>query len=347
MSRFQNYNSKPTRRPVRRRGSLKVKLLWGLLIVFLIAGFVFGKALLVWDAPNSDSEARVSLTIPAGSPLSTIAEILNDKELIRDQQVWQWFVRSKGLGSKLQAGDYVIQRNLTFAEITEVLQNGRSEEIRVTIPEGSTIMQIDELLAKKNLIESGDFTECTNSCDLGFKIDNLEGYLFPSTYYENVQNFSVKNFIQRLYNTWSQQVAPLRADVSADRDLNEVMIVASMIEREAFGDSYEEKQKIAGIIWKRLDEGIALGIDATTRYAKNDWENPLYTSDFDAGKPYDTRRRLGLPPTAISNPGVTSIKAAVYSVDTDFYYYLHDNKGQVHFGRNLEEHNANKRRYIN
>jgi len=342
-SRFRNYKDPKTRY---RRSRWKMRILLTLLFVSLIVGYFFGRAALVWDKPNSDSEARVSLTIPNGASLTTIADTLSAKELVLDSQVWTWFVKSKGLANKLQAGDYVIQRNLTFAEITEVLMNGKSSEIRVTIPEGYTIAQIDALLAKKNLIEAGDFIDCTNTCNLGFRVESLEGYLFPSTYYENFRNFASKGFIQRLYNTWSQQVAPLKADIPKNRTLNDVMIVASMVEREAFGNSYEEKQIIAGVIWKRLDEEIALGIDATTRYAKNDWENPLYTEDFDANLPYDTRRRLGLPPTAISNPGLDSIKAAIYPETTDYYYYLHDNQGQVHFGRNLDEHNNNKWRYL-
>lgn len=351
MSRFKRLNvpdPEPIRRPQKRRtASLKTKIIVVVLFLLLVVGYFFGKAWLVWDTPNSDSTARVSLTIKPGSPLSTIADLLSEKELIRDKQVWQWYVRYHGLGNKLQAGDYVIQRNLTFAEVTEVLQNGRSSEVRVTIPEGSTIRQIDEILAKKNLIEAGDLLDCANTCDLGFRIDSLEGYLFPETYFVNFKNFSPKGFINLLYGEWRKRVAPYESDIPANRSLAEVMIVASMIEREAFGDSYEEKQMIADVIWKRLDEGIALGIDATTRYAKNDWENPLYTADFDASKPYDTRRRLGLPPTAISNPGLESIKAAIYPKETEYYYYLHDSTGQVHFGRNLEEHNQNKYRYLN
>ncbi len=348
MSRFRNYKDQPPvrRRRSRRSSKWKMRILIALLLAILIGGYFFGRAALVWDRPNSDSDARVSLTIKPGSSLTTIAEQLSNNELIRDAGVWKWFVKSKGLGNKLQAGDYVIQRNLTFAEITEVLMNGKSEEVRITIPEGYTIKQIDGLLAKKNLVEVGDFEDCTNTCDLGFRVESLEGYLFPSTYYENIQNFSARSFITRLYNTWQQQIKPFKADIPGNRTIEQTMIVASMIEREAFGDSFEEKQMISDVIWKRLDEGIALGIDATTRYAKNDWENPLYTQDFNENNPYDTRRRIGLTPTAISNPGLDSIKAAIYPTETEYYYYLHDNTGQVHFGRNLEEHNQNKYKYL-
>lgn len=300
-----------------------------------------------WDRPNSDQPTRVSFTVTPGSSFSRITDLLEDKGLIADAFAFKWYARYHGLRQKLQAGDYVVQKNLTFAELVEVLQSGKSQEIRITIPEGSTIAQIDEILTRKSLIEPGDFVDCTNTCNLGFDIENLEGYLFPSTYFESVKNFSNKKFIQRLYNTFQQQVSSLRIEItSADKTLDQVVIVASMIEREAFGSDLKEKQQIADVIWKRLNEGIALGIDATTRYEKGDWKNPLYAQDFAKDTPYNTRRKRGLPPTAISNPGIDSLTAAVRPVDTPYYYYLHDRNGVVRFARNLDGHNQNKRDYL-
>ncbi len=319
-----------------------------LVFVLLLACLYFGgRVLYHWDRPNSDSTARVPVEIKPGSSLKRIVQILEDKELIADPLVFRWFVTYQGLGNKLQAGEYILQKNLTFSELVEVLQNGRSAEIKITIPEGYTVDQIDSLLAKKGLTEVGAFNACVNQCDLGFRIPTLEGYLFPSTYFVAYEGFTSKRFIAQLYKTFQQKIAALKADINKNgRSLEAVVIVASMIEREAFGDSYEEKQKISGVIWKRLDEGIPLGIDATTRYEKNDWKGPLYAADFETDSPYNTRRKLGLPPTAISNPGLESLKAATYPVDTEFYYYLHDPTGQIHFGRTLEEHNQNKRDYL-
>ena len=320
-----------------------VKLL--LLLIVFLGVYMSARILLAWDRPNSDSDARVTVSIEPGSNLSDIIAVLDAKELVKDPWVFEIFVRTKGLGNKLQAGDYIIQRNLTFAEIVEVLQTGKSEEIKVTIPEGSTIEQIDEILTKRSLISQGDFRDCAATCVFSFEVDSLEGYLFPSTYFVNVKSFSSKKFIQRLYSNWRVAIDKYRIDI-APRTIDQVVKVASMIEREAFGDSYEEKQIISDIIWKRLDEGIHLGIDATTRYEISDWKRPLYTEDFAKDTPYNTRKRYGLPPTAISNPGEDSIRAAIYPKKSEYYYYLHDKKGQIHFGRNLEEHQSNKRKYL-
>jgi UPF0755 protein len=315
------------------------------LIVFFVGIYFAGRILLVWNTPNSDSDARIDITISKGSSLTRISEQLAREGLIRDPFVFRLYVKWKGLTSSFQAGDYSIPQNLTFAEISELLQHGRSEEIRITIPEGYTIAQIDELLAKKTLIEPGEFEECTNFCDLGFRIASLEGYLFPSTYNVHFQNFSSKTFIQRLYNTFQQQIAPLRPEIEASgRSLNDIVIMASMIEREAFIDS--EMPLISDVLWKRIDEGIPLGVDATTRYELNEWNRPLYTQDFESDTPYNTRRVRGFPPTAISNPGIKSLEAAVRPESNPYYYYLHAPDGQIYFGETHDDHVRNKELYL-
>lgn len=315
------------------------------LVFILFILYIGGRFMLTWSQPNSESEVRVSFTIPKGASLKTISKTLDESELIKDPFAFQWYVRWNKLTRKLQAGEYVIQRNLTFAELVEVLQEGKSSEVRITIPEGYTIKQIDDLLAKRGLSTPGEFEECASRCEFSFERESLEGFLFPSTYYVLTDGFSVQQFISRLYNTFNQQIAPFSDQIKASgRSLEELVIVASMIEREAFND--EEMADISDVIWKRLDEKIHLGIDATTRYEKNDWKNPLYTADFQVDSPYNTRRTMGLPPTAISNPGIKAFEAALKPKANDYYYYLHDSKGQIHYGKNLEEHNANKQRYI-
>jgi UPF0755 protein len=316
---------------------------------FVIFGIYMGSKLyLHWTRPYSDSNTRVSFSIARGVGLKKIATLLEEKELIRDAFTFELYARKHKIADKFQAGDYVIQRNQTYAEVAEMIQTGRSKEIKITFPEGSTIKQMDEILASKNLIEMGDIESCTNTCAFTkINVPNLEGYLFPSTYMVSTDNFSTKLFISRLYNTFQQQIEPFKADIlDSGRSLNEIVIVASMIEREAFGDSLDEKKQIADVIWKRLDERIHLGIDATTRYELNEWKRPLYTADFAKATPYNTRKNYGLPPTAISNPGIDSLRAAIYPISTPYYYYLHGLDGQIHFAKDYEGHNVNKYRYL-
>ena len=318
-----------------------------LLLIILFSGLYFSaRILLVWDKPNSTSSARVATQIPKGSSLKSISQTLHDLQLIRDPLAFQLFIKWNKLNTKLQAGEYIIQRNLTFSEIAEILQHGKSSEIKVTIPEGSTIQQIDTILTRKSLIKKGEFANCTSFCELNFSIANLEGFLFPSTYFINPKTFSTKSFTQRLHQEFLKKIKPFQNDITnSKRKLNEIVIVASMIEREASNDF--EMPEIADVIWKRLDNNIHLGIDATTRYEKNDWKNPLYAEDFTKDSPYNTRKRTGLPPTAISNPGLAAIRAAANPTPNSHWYYLHDRTGQIHFAETLEGHNKNKRIYLN
>lgn len=299
----------------------------------------------MWNVPNSDLPTRVSLEIPRGATLTQIAGILKTKGLIRDEFVFRVFSKWNNVSEKFQSGEFIIQKDLKMAEISEILQHGKSTEMKVTIPEGSTIAQIDSILAKKSLIESGEFENCANFCDFSFQLDSVEGFLFPSTYFVNPKTFSVKQFIERLHTNFNIKIAPFRSEISnSSRTLSELVIAASMIEREA--NLKSEMPKIAGVIWKRLDEGIALGIDATTRYELNEWKRPLYTEDFENTSPYNTRKNRGLPPTAISNFSVEAFAAALRPEKNDYYYYLHDQNGTVHFATDLAGHNENKRKYL-
>lgn len=314
-----------------------------LLILLFVSLYFTARVLLVWDKPNSDDTARVSVTIDRGTSLSSITKKLKNKYLIRDELVFKLYVKWNKLATKLQAGDYILQRNLTFSEIVEILQSGKSEELKITIPEGSTIKQIDEILTRKSLIQSGEFENCAATCTLSFRIPNLEGYLFPSTYFINPKTFNSKVFIERLYKNFQIQIEPFRADIkTSGRTLDEIVRVASMVEREAFGTNMLEKKKIAGIMWKRLDEGITLGIDATTRYQLNEWKRPLYTEDFEVKSLYNTRRNRGLPPTAISNFSIDAFESTVNWEKTEYYYYLHDCSGKIWFGVTNDDHVGNK-----
>lgn len=315
------------------------------LLIFFTGLYFSGRVLIAWDRPVSDSDERVEITVPPGASLQRISQILHQNDLIKDAWVFRLQAQKSGLASLLQAGDYVFQKNLTPSEILELLQSAKGKEMPLTLPEGFTIDQIDALLARKSLIEPGDFISCAQFCDLGFKIASLEGYLFPDTYHLNPQNFSAKSFIQKLYKNFQNKIEPLREEIqNSGRTLEEIVIMASMIEKEAAHK--DEMNDISDVLWKRYDEGIALGVDATTRYELKAWDRPLYTEDFESDSPYNTRRIVGIPPTAISNPGLDSIRAALRPSSNPYYYYLHAPDGQIYFAETYDEHNQYKNKYL-
>jgi len=123
-----------------------------------------------------------------------------------------------------------------------------------------------------------------------------------------------------------------------------VMIMASIVERDERNP--DEMPTVAGVLWSRYDLDYWIGADATVLYALGRTSGGLTGTDLDSDSPYNTRKFRGLPPGPISNPGLASIRAAIYPEETDYFYYLHDAEGNIHYGETLEEHNANKAQYL-
>jgi UPF0755 protein len=151
--------------------------------------------------------------------------------------------------------------------------------------------------------------------------------------------------LRQLTNFDRKVTLDLRQQIQdAGRTLDEIIIMASIVEREVQSDA--DMAQVAGILWNRIENGEGLYADATIRYAINDWEHPLTVTDLAADSPYNTRKFRGLPPGPISNPGLRAIIAAVRPQVTDYFYYLSAPDGQTIFAKTLNEHNANKAKYL-
>ena len=264
----------------------------------------------------------------------------------------------------MSAGTYLIPRDASFSDIAEWLSSGEGKETVVTIPEGYTIAQIDALLAAMDLIEEGELLECVQTCDFssfaflpsaeGLALSpsansgqaRVEGYLFPDTYFVDVTTFVPKFFLERLLGTFRTSVIEgLATDMEVSgRPLHEVMTMASLIERET--RTNEERPVVSGILWKRFDSGRGLDVDATVRYILEKSTGTLTKEDLEVDSPYNTRRYRGLPPGPIGNPGLASIRAALDPEDSLYWYYLHDQDGNIRYAETNDEHNLNKAKYL-
>jgi UPF0755 protein len=173
----------------------------------------------------------------------------------------------------------------------------------------------------------------------------LEGYLFPDTY-EIDKNLNLEDIIFRmLYNFEDKVDFSLREEIKAqDKNLFEIMIMASLLEKEV-SDS-EDKKIVSGILWKRLEEGMALQVDATIIYLTGKKTTRVSLSDTKIDSPYNTYKYRGLPPAPITNPGLDSILAAIYPEDSSFWFYLSTPQGETIFSETLEEHNIAKNKYL-
>ncbi|OGJ70147.1 hypothetical protein A3H90_00375 [Candidatus Peribacteria bacterium RIFCSPLOWO2_02_FULL_55_36] len=337
--------------------ALLVRRLFVLLLLSIIAGgFLWYRHAL--GPVDSMSTAERPVKISDGMSVGGIADLLEEKGIVRSSTAFHLFVRLRGVSKNLQAGNFVLSPGMSAAEVVWILRTGKAREIAVTIPEGFTIKDIDALLAGKDLMEPGAMLDCARRCDfssfeflpppkgLAPRGGRLEGYLFPDTYYAEPANFVPKFFLERMLGEFRKKVAEgLKDDFrKSERSLHEVVTMASLIEEEAKTD--EERPVIAGILWKRFDASTGLGVDAAVRYILEKPAGTLTAEDLATHSSYNLRRFRGLPPGPIANPGVASIRAALRPQPSDYWYYLHGKDGKVHYAVTNDEHNANKARYL-
>ncbi len=298
---------------------------------------------------NPEGSARITVNVPEGSTGSQIASLLRDEGLIKSEDAFSFYLRQNGLSDQLKAGRFIFQENHGLDEIVQILVEGKSSEFAVTLLEGWTAKQIAERLEAEELTTVDEFMNCLKACEFDFNFipdDHLEGYLYPDTYFVNPGGYSDEAFIARLLTTFKNKLSDddWAAINASDKDFEDIVIMASIVEREERVDS--EKATVAGILWNRYDNGVGLGADATVLYALGRTSGGLTYQDLQVDSPYNTRKYAGLPPTPIANPSISSIRAALYPDETDYWYYLHDSDGGIHYAKTLEQHNINKARYI-
>lgn len=340
------------RRIERRRKGRFIRWMFWLCVLSSLSFFLWYRHATL-SPINASNTNEIIISIEPGSSITSIANILQKNNLLSSTFAFNIYTKINRSYPSMKAGQHAISPSQNMVEIVKILQsNPTQEQIVITIPEGFTAEQIDELLVRKNLAEPGALVECIKTCSgdifpyTDSSIKNLEGFLYPDTYFVSSNNFSVESFVERLIQQFNTKTTSLQQEAeNSGRTWNEIMTMASMIEREAFSE--QEKPIIAGVLWKRLDIGMLLGVDATVRYILNKWNAPLTYKDLQYDSAYNTRLYGGMPPGPIANPSISSIEAALNPTQTEYLYYLHDANGQIHYGRTLDEHNTNKARYIN
>lgn len=264
---------------------------------------------------------------------------------------------------QLQKGRYIIPANATITIYIESLRTPLNESDEfITFLEGWNIYDIDKTLSERWLIEAGDFsnfaTDCEQFCPLkaeySFIADasTLEGFLYPDTYAINPTNFTIESLTRKMLDNFKGKV--IDSGIISDMgsiEILDVINMASIVQKEANKqDNPEEMAIIAGILKKRLEEGWMIGADATVCYA-----HEIATQDCTPAEVleylyevnwYNTRQMIWLPETPISNPEAEVIDATLNSIDSEYYYYLHDTTGQIHYGITGADHEANKNAYL-
>lgn len=330
-------------------GKIKLmKLLYGgILGLIVLAGLAGGYYF--WLGPVGGSGQPQHFIVQSGESISSIAGRLEKDQLIKSAWAFKAYLKITGK-IIIQPGTYDLSPVQSLPRIANLIASGNTANVTLTIPEGYTLAQIAEQVGQKNIASADEFLKIVNDFPADYDFlqlrpagkKSLEGFLFPDTY-RLIKGDPVLAVRQMLDNFGSKYRSDIKPNLG-ERNLYEVLTIASMIEREAQKD--EDRYLISGVIYNRLNAGVRLDIDATVRYVINNWKDPLTQKDLGVDSPYNTRRYVGLPPGPICNPGLASIKAAINPAVHKYYYYLTDAEGITHYAKTLAEHNANKVNYL-
>lgn len=298
------------------------------------------------------SEEKVVWEVPRGATGRSLGASLEKDGLIRAEWMWRYHLWRRG-GLSAKAGRFEIGPGMSLAEIASILEGAPlPEDEPFVIVEGWRLRDTDAALAQKGWIEAGAYLAAASDPSWArapFPLEGrtLEGYLYPETYGIVPDRFDVKELVQRQLDTFVERFwKPHREEIEASgRKLHEIVIMASLLEREE--PLPEQRPLVAGILWKRLDSGIALGVDATSRYELPQWNDrkAFLKRLRDPGDEWNTRLHRGLPPGPIGAPTLESLIAALRPEESPYWFYLHDKDRILRPSRNAAEHEALRRKY--
>lgn len=288
---------------------------------------------------DSTNKSLQIFVIPQGQETLGIIKRLKEEGLIKSSLAFKIFLLKEGLWGKLQAGDFRLSPSMNAWKLAYTLIEGRID-VWLVLPEGLRAEEIAEK-AGEVLDKKEEFKEATPD------FQKEEGYLFPDTYlvpreagWREVITMLKQNFYTKTLS-WQQQV------VNSDLSLEEALILASLVEREAKYD--EDRVKVAEILIKRLKNGWPLQVDASIQYLKGsqgNWWPKVKKEDLNIDSPYNTYLYQDLPPAPICNPGIKSLESVLEAGETFYWYYLSDKKSKMHYAESLGEHEENVRRYL-
>lgn len=312
----------------RRTGAIVLLGILGLLLVYF--------ELLM--APSQFPVGEL-VTVESGVPLVTIAESLEEQGVIRSAVAFRAVARLQGIETSVRAGDYLFKRNENMLEVLDRVVRGIHglDPVAVRIPEGITIKRMADIYDRYMLrFDKETFIK---------EAEGLEGFLFPDTYYL-LPNTTETQIIAAMKDNFESHWAELDQEALAQSAYSkaELVTLASIVELEAY--NLEDRRKIAGVLYNRLDINMPLQVDVSFVYLLGKGTYQLSLKDLKYDSPYNTYVYKGLPPGPIGAPSMSSLKAVVDPVESNWLFYLADRRGVTYFSATYEEHLRKKRLYI-
>jgi UPF0755 protein len=329
----------------------------GLLLIGVVLATGVGiYAVTALNRPVGQPGPPQTFTIDSGERVPSIAARLESAHLIDSALLFQVMLKLKGADAQIKAGDFQLHPGMTPAEIIEAItESPTAAGERVTIKEGLRVEEIADLLAAADLIDRGRFLDLAQhgTFDYDFLPERpnggeLEGYLFPDTYFFSRHGTDrEQKILDMMLTEFGQKLTPDRRQkiTAGGHAIHEVLTVASIVEREA--QQPDERPIIARVFYNRLANGMPLQADPTTQYAlgrPGDWWPLLRLDPNTIDNPYNTYVIPGLPPGPISNPGLASIDAAITPDNNDYLFFVACGGGTHAFARTNDEHERNRAR---
>ena len=312
----------------------------------ILAVFFFYSIIIIW--PQNNLKKEITFQIPSGSSLHKVSKILKKNRIIKNETFFILAVKLMGYEKKLQAGKFNIQKKTNNFQLIKKLVYGNESLISVTVLEGWSLTQISQEIEKKIGIKHMDFLEVSRHPQLlkklGIVATSIEGYLFPDTYFFS-ERVSPESIIETMVFQFKKNFSTDFKNRMREIGFNEIEVItlASIIEGEAIFDI--ERSKVSSVYHNRLKKGMKLQADPTIQYIIEGPPRRLLNKDLKIESPYNTYLNYGLPPGPINNPGLQSIKAALFPKETNFYYFVAKGDGYHTFTQTEKEHRIAKKKF--
>lgn len=315
-------------------------VLFGLLLIVALLGMFYYLYHISFMAPGITA-TEIYIEIPSGSSASSVASLLEQEGIIRSKDAFLVSLKIAGLESSITSGTYYFAQPENLKEVIRRVTSSDYDlpSRKVTLFEGEANFKYAERLAEQfQYISQQEFVRQSRG---------LEGYLFPDTY-TVPERITTDEIISIMRDNFDTRTASLEEEIAASiYSLDQIVTMASLVETEAGNASYETKQRVAGILWKRLEIGMMLQADAVFSYIYQEHLPRVLFRHLEVDSPYNLYQNTGLPPGPIGNPGLDSIRATLNPVNPEGYlYYLTGNDGKFYYAKTLARHEQNRRNHL-
>lgn len=331
---------------------IKVSILIAFFLFSILAGFAYS----VWNWANENAQPVISnqpasIEISHGANTSQIAGLLKQHNIIRSALLFKFYLRFLAVDHLMKPGLYSFKGNESMSEVVYSLLKGNQITVPVTIPEGTTIKEVADILEDAGVCSAINFIEALAEPSLLGKvfsdwelIPQAEGLIFPDTYFF-MKNSQASIVAERMLRLMKYQISQIFTDrLPQGLSQYEGCILASIVEKEAVLD--KERPVIASVFYNRLKKQMKLETDASVQYALGTRKKRVLFEDLKIDSPYNTYLYPGLPPTPISNFGVASMKAVASPANTDYIFFVANGvNGGHNFSKTMAEHKRNTKEY--